>query len=703
MITRTPAKLFLSQIVRLSPFNPRTDEDGDLGGLIASIRAIGVNEPLKVTRDGADYLVLDGSRRWRALCEIRLGAAQDMIVPCEVIEGDEQELRELAIASNVHRLNLHPVAEYEAFARLSDAGASEQQIASDNGLTLRRVRQILALGNMAPPVRAAWREGKITRDLAEVFADCDSHERQAEVLTETLAKPEFARHARTVRIALRNDWAEPDCAEALFIGADAYLAAGGRIHESLFDEESYWSDGALLRRLAQQKLESEARRIQAAEGWGFVFYDQYNHHEYDRHERQLDMPLSDHERAETLQNEGEEIGLQNQMSDDDRQRLAEILREHDAMLSAGALRTFSDEERAGLGICIDYDDNGFLEVTRCILPSDFTAAPRNDVDQPDDAGDPDKTDDMSEPAPAPRAEMGKALRETLDATVQTALYKTIARRPDCALMIAVAALASRYGAGEHGASLRATLTQEIDYPLLDEMADAHGFAECLALAAAAELNDLTVAFAHLVGASFQVDGRSFENLSRLTTALARRGAAFGRELHAAFDAPAYFAAAARAPILATIETLDHASARDAAKLKKDEMAQLAARLAQDRQWLPSPLDAWAQLAHAERETEECETEATHTGAAPQDIVDLVRGFFDARTIATDDDAPHTKASDMHTAFVVYAMAQGAPAIPALGQFGQITTQLGYTKKRANNGVFYVGRALAPTTFIEAAQ
>lgn len=57
----------------------------------------------------------------------------------------------------------------------------------------------------------------------------------------------------------------------MFVGADAYVAAGGAILRDLFDTENegYLSDQALVTRLANDKLDAAVETVQA-EGWKWV-------------------------------------------------------------------------------------------------------------------------------------------------------------------------------------------------------------------------------------------------------------------------------------------------------------------------------------------------------------------------------------------------------------------------------------------------
>lgn len=86
-----------------------------------------------------------------------------------IFKDSDAEAREAALAEAVTQKPLHPVEEFEAFADLEKSGFDVPTIARDFALTERRVRQRLALGRLSPRVRRLWREGKISRDLAEVF------------------------------------------------------------------------------------------------------------------------------------------------------------------------------------------------------------------------------------------------------------------------------------------------------------------------------------------------------------------------------------------------------------------------------------------------------------------------------------------------------------------------------------------------------
>lgn len=143
-------------------------------------------------------------------------------------------------------------------------------IAHRFGLTHRRVRQILALGNLAPAVRQAWRQGKITREAAEAFALSPDHPRQEQVLAD-LSRGYGGIYPSSVRSALTSDRVRASSTAVAFVGLESYRAAGGTLTGDLFTDDRYIDDAELLQRLTEEKHQSIAAEFRA-EGWGYVFW-----------------------------------------------------------------------------------------------------------------------------------------------------------------------------------------------------------------------------------------------------------------------------------------------------------------------------------------------------------------------------------------------------------------------------------------------
>ena len=168
------------------PANIRTDL-GDVTELAASIRSVGVLEPIVVvpltddTGNGQNgnndkngsYRIVAGHRRVAAAI-----AAKAPTVPCVVradLTGDVDQLTGM-IVENVLRANLTPTEEAAAYAQLAAFDLSATAIAKRTGRTSKKVKEALALHALPEQVKAKVANDTMTLDEAaaiEEFADDD--------------------------------------------------------------------------------------------------------------------------------------------------------------------------------------------------------------------------------------------------------------------------------------------------------------------------------------------------------------------------------------------------------------------------------------------------------------------------------------------------------------------------------------------------
>jgi len=102
--------------IRPNGRQPRTSfDDGALDGLVESIRAAGLVQPIVVRDTGDGFEIIAGERRWRAARQAGLGT-----IPAIVRHADEREALILALAENVAREDLNAVELARAYAVLAD-------------------------------------------------------------------------------------------------------------------------------------------------------------------------------------------------------------------------------------------------------------------------------------------------------------------------------------------------------------------------------------------------------------------------------------------------------------------------------------------------------------------------------------------------------------------------------------------------------
>ena len=151
--------------LKVSAVNMRhTRKTPDVSDILPSIKARGVLVPLLVRagRNGEEYEVVAGRRRYFAAMAVAAEAGEIAPLPCAVMgPGDDGAALEASLIENFARLDPDEVAQWETFARLVKKGRSVPDIAATFGITEVMVKRRLALGNLLPKIRDAYRDEEI--------------------------------------------------------------------------------------------------------------------------------------------------------------------------------------------------------------------------------------------------------------------------------------------------------------------------------------------------------------------------------------------------------------------------------------------------------------------------------------------------------------------------------------------------------------
>ena len=111
------------------------------------------------------------------------------------------------------------------------------------------VKQRLRLANASPLLLKAYENDEIKLEQLMAFCLIDDHKRQDEVFA--AIKAQWNKGPDAIRRMLTEKTVRADDRRALFIGAEAYKAAGGLIIRDLFDEDDggWLQDVPLLEKL----------------------------------------------------------------------------------------------------------------------------------------------------------------------------------------------------------------------------------------------------------------------------------------------------------------------------------------------------------------------------------------------------------------------------------------------------------------------
>lgn len=126
-----------------NPKQPRTHwDEEEIKALAASIREVGILQPIVVRRSGEDgYELVAGERRLRAAKVAGLAT-----VPVVLRETEDSDLLREALIENIHREDLGPIELAEAFRQLlEDLGLKQEELADRVGVSRSHIANTIRL------------------------------------------------------------------------------------------------------------------------------------------------------------------------------------------------------------------------------------------------------------------------------------------------------------------------------------------------------------------------------------------------------------------------------------------------------------------------------------------------------------------------------------------------------------------------------
>ena len=168
-------------------FQPRKYFDDDkLEELVKSIIENGILQPVVVQKSINGYELVMGERRWRASKKAGLKK-----IPAVIREVSDAQALELAIIENIHRQDLNPIEEAEAYAHLADNfDLTQERIAKKVGKSRTAVANILRLLKLPRSIKEDLISGKISMGHARALLGLEEA-RQAQALCKEIFKEDL--------------------------------------------------------------------------------------------------------------------------------------------------------------------------------------------------------------------------------------------------------------------------------------------------------------------------------------------------------------------------------------------------------------------------------------------------------------------------------------------------------------------------------
>lgn len=169
---------------RLQPRN--YFDEKKLQELVTSIEEHGVLQPVVVQKSDSGYELIVGERRWRA--SKKLGLKK---IPAVIREVSDAQSLEIAIIENIHRQDLNPIEEAEAYGRLANEFAlTQEMVAKKVGKSRAAVANTLRLLKLSRNIKEDLISEKISMGHARALLGLENS-KQMESLRKEIVKQDL--------------------------------------------------------------------------------------------------------------------------------------------------------------------------------------------------------------------------------------------------------------------------------------------------------------------------------------------------------------------------------------------------------------------------------------------------------------------------------------------------------------------------------
>ncbi|MGR3512139.1 MAG: ParB/RepB/Spo0J family partition protein [Paracoccaceae bacterium] len=404
--------------------NPRQEVAQEaVEALAESIKTCGLLQNLGGLQDDSGKIgIVAGGRRLRALAYLaESDPAQETTKSIPVLLAKDAAQAEVwANAENTARADLDPADEIRAYGRMAKSQASADDIASAFGVTVAHVKGRLKLAHLPDAALEALKAKTINLTVAQKLTTADDEKLILEVL-QLIADGRIT-HTNQIDGVLHPKAVKATDRRAVFVGAEAYEAAGGKIARDLCSDDVFFEDRDVLDEVFAERLTAVGPTVMQEKGWSWVMT-----HE----EAYLSWNFMEDHKFERV------YPVEGVLSDDLAGRYDELaeLAECDALNDAGEAELeklqsvldgdFTEKQKALAGCVVHVSQNGELQVTGGLIrPENKKSAIEAGILATSQHGSAEK---------APKNPYSQKLRDDLDAIKLAALQNAMLEQPDLLL------------------------------------------------------------------------------------------------------------------------------------------------------------------------------------------------------------------------------------------------------------------------------
>lgn len=164
--------------VRPNPYQPRKQfRPDELQDLVASIREVGILQPIVVRRGAVGFELIAGERRLRAATEAGLAA-----IPALVRDATDEEMQLLALVENLQRVDLNAMEKARALKSLMrNLGLTQEDVATRVGKARTTIANLVRLLDLPEEVQVLVEEGRLAGAHARAVLGAKGRERRIQL------------------------------------------------------------------------------------------------------------------------------------------------------------------------------------------------------------------------------------------------------------------------------------------------------------------------------------------------------------------------------------------------------------------------------------------------------------------------------------------------------------------------------------------
>jgi ParB family chromosome partitioning protein len=193
-------------LIKPNADQPRKNfDDEKINSLSESIKEHGIIQPLVLMKNGDNYIIVAGERRWRAAKNVGLKE-----VPAVIMELTDKELLEISLIENLQREDLNPIEEALAYKKLlEEFKLTQEQLGRKVGKSRTVITNCIRLLNLDERVQVHLIDGVISEGHARTILGMDDKNMQYElaqkVIDESLSVRETEQLIKKLQTKVENE------------------------------------------------------------------------------------------------------------------------------------------------------------------------------------------------------------------------------------------------------------------------------------------------------------------------------------------------------------------------------------------------------------------------------------------------------------------------------------------------------------------